>query len=139
MTTFRMFAAASLALLLLSSTAPAQDSAGTDCASLGEKLNQERATDSHSTGSVTTRFSAKTNRCYVALERHSRDAVPGSPTYKATLFLLDGRTHQQLAFTRSDGANKLGMVFDPKHTEKIGDDKGFADAADYIRQKMADE
>jgi hypothetical protein len=138
MKTASMLLLAALAVLP-SAPSRAQSGSAEECAALGDKLNKERLNEPASAGSVRTHYSPRADRCYVALDRHSSGAEPGSANYHASLFLFDGRTRQQIAFTRIEGGNKLGMIFDPKHSEKLGADKGFSDATDYIRQKMTDE
>jgi hypothetical protein len=83
-----------------------------------------------------SRYSARTNRCYVEMRVQTLDA--NERTDRVGRYLYDGQTREMLAFAQIQNGKKSGRVFDLQHRTKSFENGGWDDASDYIDVTMAD-
>jgi hypothetical protein len=107
------------------------------CAASGEQILAGNFIRSAVYQEQFSRYSARTNRCYV--EMRVQTIVPDEKSDRVGRFLYDGQTKELLAFAQIKDGNKSGRVFDLNHGTISFDNAGFDDASEYIYAMMADD
>ena len=82
-----------------------------------------------------SRFSPRTNRCYVEIRVQTGEFNERSDRFGR--YLYDGRTREMLAFVQIQNGKKSGKVFDLHHRTTSFENAGWDDASEYIYTMMA--
>jgi len=82
-----------------------------------------------------SRYSPRTNRCYVELRVQTGELNERSDRFGR--YLYDGETREMLAFAQIQNGKKSGKVFDLHHRTTSFENAGWDDASEYIYTMMA--
>ena len=82
-----------------------------------------------------SRYSPRTNRCYVELRVQTGELNEHSDRFGR--YLYDGETREMLAFAQIQNGRKSGKVFDLHHRTTSFENAGWDDASEYIYTRMA--
>ena len=82
-----------------------------------------------------SRYSPKTNRCYVEMRVQTGGLNERSDRFSQ--YLYDGQTREMLAFAEIQNGKKSGKVFDLHHRTTSFENSGWDDASEYIYTMMA--
>jgi hypothetical protein len=82
-----------------------------------------------------SRYSPRTNRCYVELRVQTGELNEHSDRFGR--YLYDGETREMLAFAQIQNGKKSGKVFDLHHRTTSFENAGWDDASEYIYTMMA--
>ena len=109
--------------------------AAVDALNRNNAENRELVFASHS-----SKYDAKTNRCYIEIFNHVKVGVRKSIDLE-TRAVDDGQTDDVLAFTKIENGQKVGIVNDRQHQRpaNLGPNLGWDDANEYMDQMMFDD
>jgi len=107
------------------------------CAASGEQILASNFIRSVVYQEQFTRYSPKTNRCYVEMRVQTID--PDKQSDRFAQYLYDGQTKEMLAFAQIQNGKKSGKVFDLHHRTTSFENGGWDDASEYIYAMMADD
>jgi hypothetical protein len=107
------------------------------CAAAGEQILAGNFISSAVYQEQFTRYSTRTNRCYV--EMRVETIAADDMTDRLGRYLYDGETKELLAFAQITGGRKSGRVFDLSHRTVSFENAGWDDASEYIYVMMAGE
>ena len=82
-----------------------------------------------------SRYSPRTNRCYVEIRVQTGELEERSDRFGQ--YLYDGQTREMLAFAEIQNGKKSGKVFDLHHRTTSFENAGWDDASEYIYTMMA--
>jgi hypothetical protein len=83
----------------------------------------------------TSRYDPKSNRCYIRLDSHTRNAAFDIETHQ----VYDGQKDDLLASANIKNGKKSGTVFDDSHRSTTDENHGWNDALDYMEVMMTDK
>lgn len=107
------------------------------CAASGEQILASNFIRSAVYQEQFSRYSPKTNRCYVEMRVQTID--PDEQSDRFAQYLYDGQTKEMLAFAQIQNGKKSGKVFDLHHRTTSFENSGWDDASEYIYAMMADD
>jgi hypothetical protein len=107
------------------------------CAARGEQILEGNFIRSAVYQEQFSRFSPRTNRCYVEMRVQTGDLNENSDRFAQ--YLYDGQTREMLAFAQIQNGKKSGKVFDLHHRTTSFENAGWDDASEYIYTTMAGE
>ena len=107
------------------------------CAALGEQILAGNFIRSAVYQEQFSRYSPRTNRCYVEMRVQTID--PNEQSHRFARYLYDGQTREMLAFAQIQNGKKSGKVFDLHHRTTSFENAGWDDASEYIYAMMADD
>lgn len=107
------------------------------CAAWGQQILEGNLVRSALYQQQFTRYSPRTNRCYV--EMRIQTAELNEPAARVGRFLYDGQTKELLAFAQIKNGEKSGRVFDLHHRTTSYENGGWDDASQYISATMMDD
>jgi hypothetical protein len=107
------------------------------CAAAGEQILAANIVSSAVYQEQFSRYSPRTNRCYVEMHVETIGRDEGSDRFGR--YLYDGRTKELLAFAQVRDGKKSGRVFDLNHRTTSFENAGFDDASEYIASMMTSE
>jgi hypothetical protein len=104
------------------------------CAAAGEEILADNAIGSAAYQDQFSRYSPRTNRCFVEMLVQTLTADERSD--RTGRFLYDGQTKELLAFVQIRDGKKSGRVFDLNHATRTFENSGWDDASEYIYTMM---
>jgi hypothetical protein len=107
------------------------------CAALGQQILEGNIISSGIYQEQFSRYSARTNRCYVEMRIQAGDLEKHSD--RVGQYLYDGQTKELLAFAQIQNGKKSGRVFDMDHRTTSFENSGWDDARQYINAVMLDD
>jgi hypothetical protein len=107
------------------------------CAAWGQQILERNFIRSALYQEQFSRYSPRTNRCYVEMRVQTVD--PNEHLDRFARYLYDGQTKEMLAFAQIQNGKKSGRVFDLNHRTTSFEDAGWDDASEYIYTMMADD
>ena len=105
------------------------------CAAWGEQILEGNFIRSAVYQEQFSRYSPRTNRCYVEMRVQTGDL--DDPSDRFAQYLYDGQTREMLAFAQIQNGKKSGKVFDLHHRTTSFENAGWDDASGYIYAIMA--
>jgi hypothetical protein len=105
------------------------------CAAWGEQILEGNFIRSAVYQEQFSRYSPRTNRCYVEMRVQTGD--PDENSGRFAQYLYDGQTREMLAFAQIQNGKKSGKVFDLHHRTTSFENAGWDDASGYIYAMMA--
>src|SRR5215467_15087539 len=105
------------------------------CADLGQQILEGNFIRSAVYQEQFSRYSPRTNRCYVEMRVQTGD--PDENSDRFAQYLYDGQTREMLAFAQIQNGKKSGKVFDLYHRTTSFENAGWDDASGYIYAMMA--
>ena len=105
------------------------------CAAWGEQILEGNFIRSAVYQEQFSRYSPRTNRCYVEMRVQTGDLDENSGRFAQ--YLYDGQTREMLAFAQIQNGKKSGKVFDLHHRTTSFENAGWDDASGYIYAMMA--
>ena len=107
------------------------------CDALGKQILEGNFIHSALYQEQFSRYSPKSNRCYVEMRVQTSD--PNQHSDRFGRFLYDGQTRELLAFAQIQNGKKSGRVFDLQHRTTSFENAGWDDASAYIYAMMTDD
>ncbi len=107
------------------------------CAAWGEQILEGNFIRTAVYQEQFSRYSPRTNRCYVEMRVQTVDLNEHSDRFAQ--YLYDGQTREMLAFAQIQNGKKSGKVFDLHHRTTSFENAGWDDASEYIYAMMADD
>jgi alkylation response protein AidB-like acyl-CoA dehydrogenase len=105
------------------------------CADWAEQIREGNVVRSALYQEHFSRYSPRTNRCYVEIRVQTGDLNEQSDRFGR--YLYDGQTRELLAFAQIQNGKKSGKVFDLNHRTTSFENAGWDDASQYIYTMMA--
>jgi len=105
------------------------------CAAWGEQILEGNFIRSAVYQEQFSRYSVRTNRCYVEMRVQTVGVNEQSDRFAQ--YLYDGQTREMLAFAQIQNGKKSGKVFDLNHRTTSFENAGWDDASEYIYTTMA--
>ncbi len=107
------------------------------CAAAGEQILAGNFISSAAYQEQFSRYSLRSNRCYVEMRIETVDLDEHSDRFGR--YLYDGHTKELLAFAQIKDGKKSGRVFDLNHRTTSFENAGWDDASEYISTMMAND
>jgi hypothetical protein len=107
------------------------------CAAWGQQILEGNFIRSALYQEQFSRYSPRTNRCYVEMRVQTADLDEDSDRFGR--YLYDGQTREMLAFAQIQNGKKSGRVFDLHHRTTSFENAGWNDATEYIYTMMVDD
>ena len=107
------------------------------CAALGQQILEGNFIGSALYQDQFSRYSPRTNRCYVEMRVQTADLNQHSDRFGR--YLYDGQTREMLAFAQIQNGKKSGKVFDLHHRTTSFVNDGWDDASEYMNAMMTDD